>query len=91
MATRRAPTSLDQSRIAVTSSSGVFLGLGFARNLHTVEQVIELLRGGSISGTIFVGVLINDSGAAALKAYDGSDETTGKSKPSRGRSRRGQR
>ncbi|MBI3200100.1 MAG: hypothetical protein HYZ29_01075 [Myxococcales bacterium] len=72
------------------TSTGVFLGLGFARSLHTVEQVIELLRGGSITGTLFVGVLINDSGAAALKAYEGSDEIAAKSKPKRGQSRRGQ-
>lgn len=84
-------TTVDRSRLAVTSSTGVVLGLGFAHNLHTVEQVIELLRSGSITGTIFVGVLINDSGAPGLKAYEGTDETNGKSKPRRRRSRRGQR
>ena len=73
------------------TSSNVVLGLGFARNLHTVEEVIELLRSGAITGTIFVGVIINDSGAAALKAYEGTDETGCKSKPSRGRRRWGQR
>ncbi len=87
MAARRASTSLDQSRIAMTSSSGVFLGLGFARRLYTVEEVIELLQSGSITGTIFIGVLINDSGAPGLKQFEGS---TAKSKPKRGRSR-GQR
>lgn len=90
MAARRWVTRIDRSRLAA-SSSGVFLGLGFARQLHTVEQVVELLRSGSITGTIFVGVLINDSGAAALKAYEGTEETTAKSKPSRGRKKRSQR
>jgi len=83
-------TTVDQSRVAVTST-GVLLGLGFARNLHTVEQVIELLQSGSITGTIFVGVLINDSGAPGLKSYEGSDESAAKSKSRRGRIGRGQR
>lgn len=90
MAARRSPPKIDQSRLAMTSSN-VVLGLGFARNLHTVEQVIELLRGGSITGTIFVGVIINDSGAPGLKQFEGSDDIVGKNKPGRGRSRRGQR
>ena len=90
MAARRSPTTVDQSRLAVTSS-GVILGLGFARNLHTVEEVIELLRGGSITGTIFVGVIINDCGAPGLKAFEGTEATTAKNKPSRGPSRKGQR
>jgi hypothetical protein len=91
MAARRPPPRIDQSRVAVTSTTGVLLGLGFAHNLHTVEQVIELLRSGSIIGTIFVGVLINDSGAPGLKAFEGTDETGGKRTSKRGRSRRGQR
>ena len=91
MAARRAPPKIDQSRIAMTSSSGVVLGLGFAQNLHSVEEVIELLRGGSIAGTISVGVLINDSGAPGLKAYEGLDATVGTSKSRRSRIRRGQR
>ncbi len=90
MAARRAPTSIDQSRLAVTSS-GVVAGLGFARNLHTVEEVIELLQSGSITGTIFVGVLINDSGAPGLKQFDGSEKTAAKNKSGRVQSRRGQR
>ena len=90
MAARRWRTSIDQSRLAATSS-GVFLGIGFALSIHTVEQVIELLSSGSITGTIFVGVLINDSGAPGLKAFEGLDETVGKSKSRRSRSRRGQR
>jgi len=69
----------------------MFLGLGFARNLHSVQDVIELLRSGSITGTIFVGVLINDSGAPGLKAYEGTEETTAKSKSGRSRTRRDQR
>lgn len=88
MAARRPPPRIDQSRVAVTSTTGVLLGLGFAHNLHTVEQVIELLRGGSITGTIFVGVLLEGSkGAPGLKAY----ETTAKSKSGRSRTRRNQR
>lgn len=90
MAARRSVTMVDESRVAATSS-GVFLGLGFARGLHTIEQVIELLQSGSITGTIFVGVLINDSGAAGLKAYEGTEETRGKAKRRRRRSQRGQR
>lgn len=90
MAARRSPPRIDQSRAAI-ASSGIFLGVGFAHGLSTVEQVIELLRSGLITGTLFVGVLINDSGAPGLKAYEGTEETTGKNKPSRGRSRRNQR
>lgn len=75
----------------MTSSSGVVMGLGFSRNLHSVEDVIELLQSGSITGTIFVGVIINDSGAAGLKAYEGIEETGGKAKRRRRRSQRGQR
>lgn len=90
MTSRRATTSIDQSRLAVTSS-GVIVGLGFARNLRTVEQVIELLRSGSITGAVFIGVLINDSGAPGLKQFEGCDETTGKKKSGRGRSQRRQR
>ncbi|GMV17121.1 MAG: hypothetical protein AMXMBFR56_53450 [Polyangiaceae bacterium] len=90
MAARRWRTSIDQSRLAATSGS-VFFGLGFAHNLHTVEQVIELLRSGSITGTIFIGVLINDSGAPGVKAYEGSDEIAARSKSRRSRTRRGQR
>lgn len=95
MAARKPSASVmtvDQSRLAVTSSTGVLLGLGFARNLHSVEEVIELLRGGSIHGTIFVGVLLeNSKGAPGLKAFEGTEETTAKNKPSRGPSRKGQR
>lgn len=87
MAARRWRTSIDQSRLAVTSG-GVFLGLGFARNLHTVDEIIELLQSGSISGTIFVGVLVNDSGAPGLKAFDGTED---KRTPKPGRTRRRQR
>ena len=84
-------TTVDwSSRVAMTST-GMFLGLGFARNLHSVQDVIELLRSGSITGTIFVGVLINDSGAPGLKAYEGTEETTAKSKSGRSRTRRDQR
>lgn len=91
MAARRSNTTIDQSRLAATSS-GVFLGIGFAQNLHSVDQVIELLRGGSITGNIFIGVQIDGRGALGLKAYEGTEETTtAKNKPSRGRSRRGQR
>ncbi|MCC6667213.1 MAG: hypothetical protein IT375_25935 [Polyangiaceae bacterium] len=57
-----------------------------------MEEVIELLRGGSLTGTIFIGVLLEGSiGAAGLKAYEGTDGTGGKGKPNRGRSRRRQR
>jgi len=95
MAARRASakvTTIDQSKIAMTSSSGVVLGLGFMHNIHTVEQVIELLQSGSITGTIFIGVLLEgSSGAPGLKAYEGTEETTAKSKSGRSRTRRGQR
>lgn len=91
MAARRSSPKIDPSRLAMTSSSGVFFGLGFARNLHTVDEVIELLGSGAITGTIFVGVLINDSGAPGLKAFEGTEETGGKRTPKRGRTRRGQR
>jgi hypothetical protein len=90
MAARRSPPKIDQSRIAMTSS-GVVLGLGFAHNVRTVEQVIELLRSGSITGTIFVGVMINDSGAPGLRAYEGTEVTTTESKRGRRQARRGQR
>ena len=90
MAARRSSPKIDHSRLAMTGS-GVVLGLGFMHNIHTVEQVIELLQSGSITGTIFVGVLINDSGAPGLKAYEGSDESAAESKSRWGRSRRGQR
>lgn len=89
MAARR--TSIDQSRLAVTSS-GVVLGLGFMHNVRTVEEVIELLRGGSITGTVFVGLLLEgSSGAPGLKSFEGTEETTAKNKPGRRGSRRGQR
>lgn len=88
---RRWVTRIDQSRLAATSG-GIFLGLGFARNLHTVDEIIELLRGGSITGTVFVGVLLEGSkGAPGLKQFEGSEETTAKNKPGRRGSRRGQR
>lgn len=90
MAARRAPPKIDHSRLAMTGS-GVVLRLGFMHNIHTVEQVIELLQSGSITGTIFVGVLTNDSGAPGLKAYEDSEETVVKNKSGRGRTRRGQR
>lgn len=92
MAARSLSPKLDPSRIAMTSSSGLALGLGFMHNIHTVDQVIELLRGGSITGTIFIGVLLEGSnGAAGLKAYEGTEETGGKNKRRRRRSQRGQR
>lgn len=89
MAARRSPPKIDQSRLAMTSNN-VVLGLGFARNLHTVEEVIELLRGGSITGTVFVGVLLEGSkGAPGLKSFEGTEKTGGKNK--RRRRRRSQR
>ena len=91
MAARRSSPKIDDSRLAMTGS-GLVLGLGFMHNIHTVEQVIELLQSGSITGTIFIGVLLeSSSGAPGLKAYEGTEETTVKSKRGRSRSRRGQR
>jgi len=88
MAARRWVTSIDQSHLAATSS-GMFLGLGFARGLYTIDEVIELLRSGLITGNIFIGVQIDGRGALGLKAYVGADETDGQSKPTpRRRSRR---
>lgn len=90
MAVRRWVTSLDQSRLAATSGA-VFMGLGFARRLQTIEEAIELLRSGSITGNVFIGVQIDGSGVPGLRAYEGTDETGGKRTAKRGRSRRNQR
>lgn len=74
------------------TSSGVVLGLGFMYNVHTIEGIIDLLRSGSITGTIFVGVALEaKTGAPGLKTYEGTEETDAESKPRRGRSRRRQR
>lgn len=86
MATRRPDITLDRSRVAMTSS-GIMLGLAYLADVKTIEEVIELLRDGSVSGRVFVGVEIGPVGAPGLKAY----ETGGRSKPSRRRSGRGQR
>ena len=91
MAARRSFPKIDHSRLAMTGS-GVVLGLGFMHNIHTVEQVIELLQSGSLTGTIFIGVLLEgSSGAGGLKAYEGSEESAAKNKSGRVQSRRRQR
>lgn len=90
MAARRPTITVDTSRLAVTSSR-VMLGLGYLANVTTVEEIIELLRDGSVSGRIFVGVEIGRAGAPGLKAFEDSDEIADKGKSSRGRSRKGQR
>lgn len=80
MATQRPTITLDRSRIAMTSS-GVWLGLAHLADVTTVEGIIELLRDGSVSGRVFVGVEIS----RAPGAYEG------KSKSRRRRSGRRQR
>jgi len=67
------------------------MGLGFARQLQTIEDAIELLRGGSITGNVFIGVQIDVRGVPGLRAYEGTDENAAKRKAKPGRSRRSQR
>lgn len=69
------------------------LGLGYLHDLRTVGQLIKLLRTDEITGTIFIGLLLEGSkGAKALEQFeDASAEIAATSHVGRGRTRRGQR
>jgi hypothetical protein len=55
------PTQVDQSPLAVTSQGSLIVGLGYTHDLRSLAQVVELLRSGAVTGTIFVGVVLSGS------------------------------
>jgi hypothetical protein len=62
---------IDQSPLAVTSSGGIVVGLGYTRDLNSTDEIIDLLRSGRLTGTLFVGTVLSGSTAkAALKRFD---------------------
>lgn len=72
MPIRRSAPRLSQSPLAQTSDGQLVVGLGYAADVLTVEQIVELLRDGSITGKVFIGVVL--SGAKAVRAKKQLDD-----------------
>jgi hypothetical protein len=68
---RRFSNRIDQSPLAVSSSGGIVIGLGYAHDLRSTEQLVEVLRSGKLAGELFVGLLLTGRRrATALKHLD---------------------
>lgn len=57
----RTTARIDQSPIAVTASGKIIAGLGYVASVHTVDDLIELIRQRRWrGGQLFVGVVLDD-------------------------------